>query len=269
MEKEEILTALKRVEDEKKVKILWAAEAGSRAWGFASPDSDYDVRFVYVRPAEDYMTLYEPRDVIEYPINDELDLSGWDLRKALCLGYKGNAALLEWLNSPIVYLRTDLMEEASKFFRENFRKTGCLAHYTELAKHNYHTCLCRDEVLPKEYLYVLRAIWAGQWISQYNSAPSVVFTELMDKMANESTKTTAKELLRLKMKTVEKISIPRDNKLNEYLLQNIEELKKKIAESTYIAKGDVTELDAILKKALLEYDDITAETTKKPDIELQ
>ena len=95
-----------RIEDEEHIKIFLAVESGSWAWGFASPDSDYDVRFVYVRRTEDYLRLEMVRDVIELPINDVLDINGWDLQKTLKLLYKSNPTLFEWFSSPIVYKET-------------------------------------------------------------------------------------------------------------------------------------------------------------------
>lgn len=103
-------TTLVDLEIRENIRILWAVESGSRAWGFPSPDSDYDVRFVYVRPLEWYLSLNPGRDVVELPIVDELDVAGWDLRKALRLLVKANPALLEWLSSPIVYRATAEVE---------------------------------------------------------------------------------------------------------------------------------------------------------------
>lgn len=91
----EIEEKLKEIERKEKVRILFAAESGSRAWGFASPDSDYDVRFIYVRPAEDYLRLEGIRDVIEWQLDEVLDINGWDLKKALVQFQKGNATLFE------------------------------------------------------------------------------------------------------------------------------------------------------------------------------
>ena len=114
-----ICSKLHEIEKENNVKILLAVESGSRAWGFASPDSDYDVRFIYVRPKEDYLRLENVRDVIELPIDDVLDINGWDLQKTLRLLYKSNPTLFEWFSSPIVYLETD--------FADRFRKRGVIA----------------------------------------------------------------------------------------------------------------------------------------------
>lgn len=102
----EILRRLRAAEVEHGVRIVYACESGSRAWGFASPDSDYDVRFLYVREADWYLSfdVERRRDVIEYPITDEIDCGGWDLRKALYLLTRTSGALMEWLNSPVRYI---------------------------------------------------------------------------------------------------------------------------------------------------------------------
>ena len=112
--KDLILRTLKEIEEKENVKILLAVESGSRAWGFESPDSDYDVRFIYVRREEDYLRLNEPRDVIELPISGDLDINGWDLKKALTLMYKSNPTLMEWLSSPVVYIDTESADELRK-----------------------------------------------------------------------------------------------------------------------------------------------------------
>src|SRR4030081_1730205 len=94
---------LRSVSEREHAAVLLAVESGSRAWGFPSPDSDYDCRFIYVRRRDDYLALYAPRDVIEFPIGGDFDVNGWDLGKALRLMLKGNAVVIEWLTSPYVY----------------------------------------------------------------------------------------------------------------------------------------------------------------------
>ncbi|MFJ3491789.1 nucleotidyltransferase domain-containing protein [Leifsonia aquatica] len=91
------------IERDHRVTIPWAIESGSRAWGFPSPDSDYDGRFLFVRPAADYLRLTPLRDVIETPLDAIYDVNGWDVRKALALLVGGNATVVEWLRSPIIY----------------------------------------------------------------------------------------------------------------------------------------------------------------------
>lgn len=105
MMEDTIRSRLDAIQASENVCIVYACESGSRAWGFPSADSDYDVRFIYVRPVEWYLSIDDKRDVIECPVEDGLDINGWDLRKALRLSRKSNPPLLEWLGSPIVYLQ--------------------------------------------------------------------------------------------------------------------------------------------------------------------
>ena len=122
-----ICSKLHEIEKENNVKILLAVESGSRAWGFASPDSDYDVRFIYVRPKDDYLRLENVRDVIELPIDDVLDINGWDLQKTLRLLYKSNPTLFEWFSSPIVYLETDFADRFRKLWENIFlQRKACI-----------------------------------------------------------------------------------------------------------------------------------------------
>ena len=133
----EIVDKLVEIEQKENVKVLYAVESGSRAWGVESPDSDYDVRFVYVRPREEYLKLQETKDVIEWQLDEVLDINGWDLKKTLIQFHKGNATLFEWANSQIVYKTTDewdkIYEESKKYFSEKI----ALYHYYGTANSTY------------------------------------------------------------------------------------------------------------------------------------
>jgi len=135
---------LKEIEEKENVKIILAVESGSRAWGFASPDSDYDVRFIYVRETKEYLKLNEIRDVIEWQLDETLDISGWDIRKALKLLYKTNPTLFEWCNSPIVYKKTKEFKELKKLLPHYFSPKKSLYHYLNMAKTNYREYLKED-----------------------------------------------------------------------------------------------------------------------------
>ncbi|MCL2162700.1 MAG: nucleotidyltransferase domain-containing protein, partial [Betaproteobacteria bacterium] len=153
--KEIIQKHLMEIEQKENVKILFAIESGSRAWGFASPDSDYDVRFIYVRPVAEYLKLEKRRDVIEYMLTDELDINGWDIDKALKLLRTSNPTFFEWSNSPIVYKQTDFFKKLNRIKNKYFYcKTG-LYHYLNMATGNYREYLKKDEVKLKKYFYVL------------------------------------------------------------------------------------------------------------------
>ncbi|MEM7429410.1 MAG: nucleotidyltransferase domain-containing protein [Pseudomonadota bacterium] len=154
------------IEDRHDVRLLFAVESGSRAWGFPSPDSDYDVRFIYVHPLEWYLKLQPGRDVIELPISDDLDINGWDLRKALTLLMRPNPVLLEWLSSPVRYRwNQDVCAKLGALAEKTAHQGACLYHYLNLGQSQWSKHVGeRDEVSFKKYFYILRPALAIRWI---------------------------------------------------------------------------------------------------------
>ena len=163
-----------------RVRILYSVESGSRAWGFASSDSDYDVRFIYVRCMEDYLRLDSVRDVIEWQLDETLDVNGWDLQKALRLLHASNPTLFEWTGSPVVYRTTPEWEALRSLIDASFLSGTGLQHYRHMASRNYREYLKGDMVPLKKYLYVLRSILACRWILKKRTSPPVLFQELAD-----------------------------------------------------------------------------------------
>lgn len=163
----QFLEALAAIERDEDVWILFACESGSRAWGFPSQDSDYDVRFVYVRRTRDYLDLSgETRaDVIERPIEDSFDVGGWDLRKALRLFRKGNPPLFEWLGSPIVYREdAEALDRWRGLLASYFQPASAFQHYQGLARRESEVVLAGGEVKLKKACYFLRALLAMRWL---------------------------------------------------------------------------------------------------------
>ena len=153
-----ITKELRRISEEG-VTILWACESGSRAWGFESSDSDYDVHFIYSRHRDDYCRVSPLRDVIEMPISDELDISGWDISKALGLLRKSNPPLLEWLQSPIVYDQFEGFKESFwELCKQYFCPRSCMYHYMSMVKRNSRAYLDADQIRLKRYFYMLRPL---------------------------------------------------------------------------------------------------------------
>ncbi|MGE4072110.1 MAG: nucleotidyltransferase domain-containing protein [Lysobacterales bacterium] len=176
---EAIQRAIADIERDQDVRILFAAESGSRAWGFASPDSDYDVRFIYVHRRDWYIRIDEPRDVIEAMLPGDLDLSGWDLRKTLNLFLRCNLALNEWLGSPIVYAeRGDLAQRLRTLISAAFRAQAGYHHYLSMARGVYNSHVAADPVRLKKVFYVLRPLLACRWIEQTGSQPPTEFSRL-------------------------------------------------------------------------------------------
>src|SRR5690349_15195780 len=178
----EILRRLAGAEQEHDVRILFAIESGSRAWGFPSPNSDYDVRFIYMHEPRWYQAvdLEERRDVIEYPIVDDIDLNGWDLRKALRLFWKSNPAFVEWIQSPIVYIeRGGFAEGARALLPYLYSPQSGNYHYRSSAKTNYRHFFGAELVRLKKYFYVLRPLLAVRWIERYGTAAPIEFEKLL------------------------------------------------------------------------------------------
>lgn len=220
-----IYSKLREIEKKENVKILFAVESGSRAWGFASPDSDYDVRFIYVRQKDDYLRLDKIRDVIELPLDDVLDINGWDLQKTLRLLYKSNPTVFEWFSSPIVYLEMDFADEFRNIMAEYFSAKKSLYHYISMAEGNYRGYLKSEMVKAKKYFYVLRPILACRWILNKGTPPPMLFSELMKSELSSELVADVERLLDLKMNTSEVKKIPRIDRVNKYLDKSIEEIK--------------------------------------------
>lgn len=216
---------LKKIEELEDVKIIMAIESGSRAWGFASPDSDYDVRFIYVRNRKDYLRLNPVRDVIEWQLDEVLDISGWDIRKALQLLYKSNPTLFEWCNSPIVYRETEEAQWLKDMLPQYFSMKKSLYHYLSMAKSNYHKYLQGEEVRLKKYFYVLRPILAAQWILDRKCAPPMRFETLVDTELEEAMKLQVSRLLAMKKNTPEMGTAPKIEEINRYIDRKLEEIQ--------------------------------------------
>ena len=231
--REVIMRALKHIEESENVQIILAVEAGSRAWGFESPDSDFDVRYIYVRNPEFYLSIDQGRDVIDHyhkqpyikatEFDDPLlDITGWDLRKALKLMRKANPQLQEWLNSPIVYIGAR-RETLRKLASEVNRFEPVLAFYRDMAKTNFREYLQGDVVRYKKYLYVIRPLFAAQWTRSYRTFPPVNFRELFEKIVpqyewtNPELRDSVERLLKVKAISSEVDDAPKDPVLHEWI----------------------------------------------------
>lgn len=245
-----ILSRLNEIENRENVKILLAVESGSRAWGFASPDSDYDVRFIYVRPREAYLRLEKTRDVIELPIEGELDINGWDLDKTLRLLRASNPTLFEWFSSPIVYRETAFAQEFRGIMQRYFSSKRGLSHYLSMASSNYREYLKGDTVKAKKYFYVLRPVLACRWILDKGTPPPMLFSELMDAELNPILLPDVDRLLDLKMNAPEIKTIPKIESINHYLDSSIEEVRSRIVQLQEDTNHGWEELDQLFLSQL-------------------
>jgi len=181
----EVVEHIAKIEHEYNVVVLQAIESGSRAWGFPSPDSDYDVRFIYAHPKDWYLQLSEERDVIELPINDELDIAGWDLRKALNLANKGNAVVQEWMISPIVYKQTGSYAQLSDLVNKSFNPTSVYHHYRSMAKKAYFDIEHSEQKKLKRFFYFARATLSALWVVEKQTMPSILFSDLVNGLISD------------------------------------------------------------------------------------
>ncbi|MCR4033389.1 MULTISPECIES: DNA polymerase beta superfamily protein [Flavobacterium] len=218
--KEKILKKLREIEKQKEVEILFAAESGSRAWGFASPDSDYDIRFIYKHKPEYYLSLWEKSDVIEFMTEDDLDGSGWDLRKALILLAKSNSSLIEWLFSPVVYYENEIfVKQMRAIAKQCFSPIAVLHHYLGTTKNFMEVCEM-EEVKLKSYFYALRTALAGKWIIENHTFPPVAFADLLP-IAPKSIQEKILELQQIKATQDEKYLHPKENLITDFLLETV------------------------------------------------
>ncbi|TAG06339.1 MAG: nucleotidyltransferase domain-containing protein [Betaproteobacteria bacterium] len=221
--RELIVSELRAIERRHDVTVLFACESGSRAWGFASPDSDYDVRFVYVNRLPWYLTVSPLRDVIEVPISGELDISGWDLRKALGLLQKSNPTLLEWLQSPIQYLHHKVAAGLVNLVPQVFSPLRGYHHYRSMAKTNFRGYLQGEIVRFKRYFYVLRPLLAARWIREGRGVPPMRFAELANGLIPEGPLADEiNALLAIKMQANESATSARWPLIHDYIAAELD-----------------------------------------------
>ena len=250
--REKIQEQLRRIEEAENIKILLAVESGSRAWGFASPDSDYDVRFIYIRRLEDYLRLDAIRDVIELPINDVLDINGWDLQKTLRLLHKSNPTLFEWFSSPIVYQKTEFADKFRDLMMHYFSSKKTMYHYVSMAEGNYREYLKGDLVRAKKYFYVLRPVLACQWILDWGTPPPMLFSELLKAELPVELIDVVNQLLELKMNSPEVKLVKRISEINEYLDESIPSIKRAVRLLEDSLTPDWNELNQLFLRDLMK-----------------
>ena len=226
--KQKIISRLQEIEEKERVRILYACESGSRAWGFPSSDSDYDVRFLYLPPVERYLSIEKERDVIEYAISEQLDINGWDLQKALLLLRKSNPPLLEWLGSPIIYVENySIAAQMRALASQYYSATACAYHYLHMAKGNYRDYLKGERVWLKKYFYVLRPILAVKWLEQGMGIVPTEFDVLVDRLVIDTKlKKEIVALIEAKRKGEELDYGPRIAPISDFLEQELERFEQ-------------------------------------------
>lgn len=253
--RERIKKTLTQIEKTHRVKVLYACESGSRGWGFASPDSDYDVRFIYVHQPDWYLALDKKRDVIEKPIDDELDVAGWELSKALRLLRNSNPALIEWLSSPVVYYQDDAFTGEIKALAEQFYSVRkARYHYLSMAKRNTQEHLLAEQVRLKKYFYVLRPVMALCWIAAGKGLPPMAFDSLVaGTITDADVLAEIEELLVLKKSSGENHYGTRRPAVDRLIQDVLNEAERSLPEVPYY--HDSRLLDRFLMKTVTAYTD--------------
>lgn len=250
MNENEITQAIKeklsQIEQCENIRILYACESGSRAWGFASPDSDYDVRFIFVRPVEDYLRVKELPDFIDAELNEIYDINGWDLKKFFKQLYKSNPVLFEWANSPIVYKTTPEWESVKTIMKDYVLQVAMIHHYRGMGRRNCFLAISANEktklsrnpsskdlgralrgsageIILKKYLYVLRPILACVWIMQKHTVPPTEFSKLVEEVLPDELKTSVEELLVVKKSSGEKDKGSRIPQIDSFIESKLNE----------------------------------------------
>jgi predicted nucleotidyltransferase len=252
--KNEIKLELSKLESQHDIKILYAVESGSRAWGFASKDSDWDVRYIYVHKLDWYLQIDDKKDNLEVILPNDLDLAGWELKKALRLFRKSNPPMLEWLRSPIVYLEQfSTAERLRELTNEYFNPKSCLHHYLHMAEGNYKDYLQKDNVRVKKYFYVLRPILACEWIKQTNTMVPMEFHKLLESQVTDSkVKEAIQNLLKRKMSGEELNEAPKIQILNDFLEQKIQFYNDYINSLGKITQPNTERLNELFKATIYE-----------------
>lgn len=249
-----IFEKLKAIERENGFRMLYAVESGSRAWGFASEDSDYDIRFIYVWPRDEYLSIFDPPNMFDYGVDDEdLDITGWDLRKALPLFRKANGSLMEWLFSPIVYYSEDAaMDEWRSLVPEFFVPRSSAAHYLGLSRKMSGGIEEKESVPAKKYLYALRAVLAAQYICEKREPTPVLFAELRSRLdLPAEIEKEIDSMISEKATGNESDLIPRVRVLDDFLREEQDRLNLEL-EAIGTDEGDIAVLDRFFRKLVAE-----------------
>ena len=187
---QQIQSKLDDLQQQKGCRLLLAVESGSRAWGYASTTSDYDVRCIYYYPQERYLSIRPPRDTVEWELNEVFDITGWELRKALGLTLKSNLTVYEWADSPIVYRSSPWLPEFRQLIRRVVQPGLLASRYLGMAASTIHRYLEREEVPYKQYFYALRPLLAARWVLQERKPAPVPFADLRHLLPDEMQEVT-------------------------------------------------------------------------------
>lgn len=241
--KEKIIKYLNELEQEKGIEILLACETGSRAWGFPSPDSDYDVRIIYKHNKNWYLSLVEEKDTVEYFLeNNDIDISGWDIRKCLRLLWKSNPPLLERIQSPIKYkVDENFLSSFNAIAEKSYSRIATIYHYLSMAKKSYDEINNVNEFKLKKFFYALRASVACLWILEREEMPPIEFGKMLNELnLNTELRNRVVELIEFKSTCSESYLHKGDSEIIEFMKDCIDRAEK---ESKQLPTSEVRMID--------------------------
>jgi predicted nucleotidyltransferase len=245
-----ILSSLTALEADTGLRVLYACESGSRAWGFASQDSDWDARFFFVRPQREYLCVREPQDHLHRDLPGDLDITGWDLRKALSHALKSSASVLEWLGSPQVYFDRDgFADRLRSLAHACFRVRPTVHHYLGLAKQLWLAAGKGSELNGKKCLYVMRATLCARWALTYGTPPPVAFSGLLPLVSDAAILEEIHQFVALKQEGRESDAFPVSENLRDFLANLRAECEQQES-ALEAAPADTAPLDAFFQETL-------------------
>ncbi len=262
-----ILGKLSTIEKENNIKILYAVESGSRGWGFASEDSDYDVRFIYAHPVDWYLSIDAKKDFIEVPINNLLDINGWDIRKALLHFKKSSSVLIEWLSSPIVYIEAyNTAQKMRELLPAYFSPVHTIYHYLHIARNKFEEVMSADQVKIKHYFYILRPILACMYVERNNTSPPMEFSKLMaDQQLEDLLLREISKLLEKKTAGLEIDIEPKSPAIIHFLKSKINYYEQYLKTLRKEKTSDYTALNVLFRETLK---DAWCDSLKKPHLHI-
>lgn len=239
---------LGEIEQKKNIKILYACETGSRAWGFPSPDSDFDIRFIYMHERDWYLSLSHKKDTIEH-MDGDLDITGWDLKKSLTLLKKSNAALIERFQSPIEYYGVPGFKDDFKELVESYYSpTAVFFHHYSLAKKFWEDIDGKVEFKLKSFFYLVRSLLSCNWIIHDKTVLPMHIEGLMQ-YAEQPVKDRLRELIKLKAGVGEKYLHRQDEMLNEWIQEKLKQLEA-AGQNLEVNRTDMSLLNEFFLKML-------------------
>ncbi len=249
---EKIKRYLTDLEKEKGIEILLACETGSRAWGFPSPDSDYDVRIIYKHNKDWYLSLTEEKDTIEcFYENNDIDISGWDLRKSLRLMWKSNPPLLERIQSPIIYhVDKNFLTGINSIAQKTYSRVATIHHYLSMARKALDEVMSLDEYKLKRFFYALRASVACLWILEKEEVPPIEFRKMINVLdLSDNLTNRINELIELKS-TISETYLHNGEQCLINFMETCLERAVNESKSLPASKGQMSELNEFFRNTL-------------------